>query len=441
MFRLPIGCLVLVVGACSTTTISGSTTASVAGSATGASVTGGSVTGGSASGGSATGGSATGGSATGGSTSGGSASGSSGGTAGCQTPLVLSGYLLTVDAGEPLFPAYDLRAGDINRDGISDLVELNVPNAGGGPTLGWSFGLSDGGFADFQYLDLSGITGNFSSNTRIVVADFNNDGFADAILTYANGEQQLRAELFGGSASGLADTGPIWNSSSDMPTISGVGVGDVNGDGWQDLVVGGVEISVVLNLTDGGFLQVAAIANPPPGFPDVRFAIVDLNGDGLPDILVPGNPIVGGWSTQVTYQQSDGGFSDWIALAGDPGSASVATYGSAAVVSAPAQIGLVAATSDGGLCGDLSPAITPSPGFVQSAAIDLNHDAQLDVVSLGTSSLVSFLATPTGWDPVSPVALPAQGEALNLVVLIDGRIAVTDPADERILIFDNGCGE
>jgi hypothetical protein len=359
----------------------------------------------------------------------------------CANPLVLSGYVLTVDAGQPLFSAYDLRAGDVNHDGLSDLVELNVPNGGGGPTLGWSFGLADGGFADFHYLDVSGITGNFASNTRIVVADFNNDGFADLILTYASGGGQVRAELFGGSASGLADVGPIWNASGSSSVITGVGVGDINGDGWLDLVVGGPQISVVLNLTDGGFQQIAAIANPPPGSPDVRFALVDLNGDGLADILVPGNPIVGGSGTQASYQQPGGGFGSWVALAGDPGSASVASYGSAAVVSAPAQIGLVAATSDGGVCGDLSPEVSPAPGFVQSAAVDLNHDGTLDVVSLGTASLVPFLRTATGWDPAGSIALTPKGAALNLVVLGDGRVAVTDPADQRILIFDNGCGQ
>jgi hypothetical protein len=351
-----------------------------------------------------------------------------------QNPLTRSGYLLTVDAGRSLLSAFALADGDVNGDGISDLVVLNLSTSGGAPTLGWSFGLSDGGFASFQFIDLSGILGSLTNSNQIVVADFNNDGFADVMLTYANPSASVvAAYLFTGSASGLAPRGTVWSVMGAV--ANGVGVGDVNSDGWQDLVVASGKAYVLLNQTDGGFAQAQAIANAPLTF-NSRFAIADLNGDGFPDLFVPGN--TGGTSIpQVTYQQSDGGFSPWVALAGDPGSTAAASYGSTVVVSTSDQIGLVTVTTDGGVVGNLSTAIVPTPNFVASAAVDLNHDGALDVVALGTSTLASFLRTPTGWDS-SVLGLPS-GTGMNFAVLADGRVVVAVPRLQQILIFDQGC--
>ena len=352
-----------------------------------------------------------------------------------QTPLTLSGYLVTVDAGASMYSAAQLAVGDVNADGISDIIVLNQSNVGGSPTLGWSVGLSDGGFASFVFIDLSGIVGNLTNSDQILVADFNNDGFADTVLTYLNPNTSVvAAYLFTGSANGLAPRGTIWSAMGAVAT--GTGVGDVNKDGWQDLVVGTSKDYVLLNLTDGGFAQAEAIANAPMGFFNSRFAIADLNGDGLPDLLVPGNPGTG-LSTQVAYQQTGGSFSAWEVLVADPGSSSVATYGSTAVVSASDQISLVTATQDGGVCSSLSTPIIPSPSLLESAAVDLNHDGVLDVVSLGVSSLASFLRTPTGWDS-SVLGLP-NGTGMNLGVLADGRVVIAAPRLQRVLIFNQGC--
>jgi len=75
--------------------------------------------------------------------------------------------------------------------------------------------------------------------------DVNGDGYADVIVgAYQFDNVQTnegRAYVYLGSASGLA-TAPAWTAESDQDSAlfgySVAGVGDVNGDGYTDVVVG-----------------------------------------------------------------------------------------------------------------------------------------------------------------------------------------------------------
>ncbi|MCK4271684.1 FG-GAP repeat protein, partial [bacterium] len=75
--------------------------------------------------------------------------------------------------------------------------------------------------------------------------DVDGDGYCDALVgacLYSNGQDfEGRAFLYGGSSSGLSSS-PVWTAENDMAFSyfgwSVSGAGDVNGDGYSDVIVG-----------------------------------------------------------------------------------------------------------------------------------------------------------------------------------------------------------
>ncbi|MBI5516158.1 MAG: FG-GAP repeat protein [Deltaproteobacteria bacterium] len=149
----------------------------------------------------------------------------------------------TVFGGEPGsgFGGKVASAGDVNGDGYADLI------FGADQTMGGTMG--------FAYLHLGRATGIPSDATTVLPGlpfgrdnsyfgsavtgdDFNGDGYADVVV----GEYGLRrARVYLGSATGLAMTAGVTLSSPDAGDQFGArlaSAGDVNGDGFPDLLVG-----------------------------------------------------------------------------------------------------------------------------------------------------------------------------------------------------------
>jgi hypothetical protein len=167
-------------------------------------------------------------------------------------------------------------AGDINGDGIPDLLIPEVNSASGSTILYPFFGAGGGNFTVGASITIS------ESNSSILLADVNGDGKADLItpatdqLWYGNGDGTFQAPLQ--LASGLPGG------------IKSVAAADLNGDGVTDLVVQVEQEQSILLLSNGsgGLVQstMADCSEHGVCYYSKYVAVGDINGDGFPDIVL-----------------------------------------------------------------------------------------------------------------------------------------------------------
>jgi len=183
-------------------------------------------------------------------------------------------------------------AGDFNGDGIPDIV-VGAARAGGGRGAAYVF---FGGKNLNLTADLvlqGGMTGERFGSSADTAGDLNADGYAD-IIVGAPGSN--RAYLFSGGRNpdGTADVMLGGGSGSSFGT-SVSGAGDVNGDGYDDVIVGAPGTSSsygAAHLFFGGANMDNTADVTLPG--DVQTSyfgcsvsdVGDLNRDGYGDVLV-----------------------------------------------------------------------------------------------------------------------------------------------------------
>jgi len=185
-------------------------------------------------------------------------------------------------------------AGDVTGDGVPDIIV--TPDQTGGPRVEVFRG---GDFA--QVNNFFGIEdANFRGGARVSVADINGDGVPDLIVAAGFGGGP-RVAFFDGSAMGGGGIRHLFNDIFVFENTLRNGVfltgGDIDGDGFADLIVGGgpgggprVEILSGSSLTGGNLANPNVLANFFAGDPNnrggVRLAVKDLSDDGASDLVV-----------------------------------------------------------------------------------------------------------------------------------------------------------
>jgi hypothetical protein len=181
-------------------------------------------------------------------------------------------------------------AGDLTGDGKAELVI--TPDEGGGPRCRVFGGGTFTQLADFFGID----DPNFRGGARAAVGDVNGDGTGDLIVAAGFGGGP-RVAVFDGKSVGPTPVKLFGDIFVFEPTLSNgafVAAGDLNGDGFADLIAGGGPGGGPRVLALSGKDLIAGTKTPLANFfagdqnnrGGVRVAVADLDGDNRADLVV-----------------------------------------------------------------------------------------------------------------------------------------------------------
>ncbi len=171
-----------------------------------------------------------------------------------------------------------LASGDLNGDALTDLV---VANGGDANISVLRQRGTSGSFTTFNCSSCAGTLATGTSPSAVALADINHDGRLDLLATGASNALTYRLGAGDGSF-GTSTSRPVGAS----PVA--IGVGDLNGDTYADVMVanqGVGTVSTFLGSAAGTLTAQPTLNGSAASAPDA-LAVGDINGDSIPDLAV-----------------------------------------------------------------------------------------------------------------------------------------------------------
>jgi hypothetical protein len=177
--------------------------------------------------------------------------------------------------------ANSVAVGDVTGDGRADLLVSNYGSPCGCP-LDLYVQIEEGSLDDPVSLQT---TEEFSSDLGIALGDLDGDDDLDVAVAVSTG-----IDWFEQDGGGLLDGVHL-----DSPGVNGeqVAIGDLDGDGLNDLIEVGTQLEVWLN-SAGGFTDVDTIASR---FVD-ELEVGDVTGDDAPDVILGDGSRIEVWENE-----------------------------------------------------------------------------------------------------------------------------------------------
>ncbi len=187
-----------------------------------------------------------------------------------------------------------MASADLNGDGYPDLVATNanfLPGIGNGQ-VSVQMNNGDGTFGAPTFIEVG------KTPSSVVIADYDFDGFLD--FAVINSNRGISGTLGPGSVTVLFGDGTTWARRFDDIVVgsdtSSIAQGDLNGDGYTDLVVTNVDtrggelgsVMMLVNNGDGTFAApVVVLQGAEPDRLGPGWVVVgDYNFDGVLDLAV-----------------------------------------------------------------------------------------------------------------------------------------------------------
>ncbi len=220
-------------------------------------------------------------------------------------------------------------AGDINGDGYSDVVvggDGTTGSAASGNCCGYVYLGSSTGLATSFSWKRCGDYASYFGRSVSTAGDVNGDGYSDVVIGASNGQNGLAwegtAHVYHGSSDGLSSSA-AWNTrSAQASSLYGISVssaGDVNGDGYSDILVGAPSydngtanlgrVFLFTGSASGVSTTSAWFVQPSVASTSFGGAVSDagdVNGDGYSDVVIGAETYGNGGSAFIYLGGSSG---------------------------------------------------------------------------------------------------------------------------------------